>query len=108
MTDRVQCYNAKRNKNFTLRTHILSWSSDLPALAKMMCTTGHNSYQGCHFCSLRGMYCAKNKHVYYPILPLKESIGNHYKPNDLPEKTHHDYLQDIDTIENSGSKANRT
>ena len=108
MTDGVQCYDAKRNKNFTLRAHILSWSSDLSALAKMMCTTGHNSYQRCHFCSLRETYCAKNKHVYYPISPPKGSIGNHYKPNDLPEKTHHDYLQDIEDVENSNTGAART
>ena len=108
MTDGVQCYDAKRNKNFTLRAHILSWSGDLPALAKVMCTIGHNSYQGYHFCYLRGIYCANNKHVYYPLLPPKRLTSTRYTSNALPERTHRRYLQDIDTIENSGSKANRT
>ena len=108
MTGGVQCYDAKSNKNFTLRAHILSWSGDLPALAKVICTTGHNSYQGCRFCYLRGIYCANNKHVYYPLLPPKRSTSTRYTSNALPERTHRRYLQDIDTIENSGSKANRT
>ncbi|CAG8845425.1 14992_t:CDS:2, partial [Gigaspora margarita] len=46
----IQCVDGVIGKTFTLRAHVLSWSGDIPALAKVMCTTGHNSYKACHFC----------------------------------------------------------
>jgi hypothetical protein len=90
--------------SFKLHAHILSWSGDLPALAKLMCTTGHNSYQACRFCYLRGTYCTTNKHIYYPLSPPKRSTGTHNKPDELPEKTHADYLQDIEDVENADTR----
>jgi hypothetical protein len=79
---------------FTLRAHILSVSGDLPALAKVMCTTGHNSYKACRFCYIRGIYCQKNRHVYFPLKPPTGMQGNQYDPNDLPLRNHEDYVRD--------------
>jgi hypothetical protein len=28
--------------------------------------TGHNSYSGCRFCDIQGVYSQKHKHVYFP------------------------------------------
>lgn len=72
-----------------------------------MCTTGHNSYQGCRFCHLRGTYCVNNKYIYYPLLPPKQSNNIHYKPDALPERTHQSYLLGIGDLENSRTKTER-
>ena len=56
-TEGVQCFDGITEGVFTLRAHILSLSGDLPALAKVMYTTGHNSYKACQFCSICGIYC---------------------------------------------------
>jgi len=75
-------------------------SGDLPALAKVMCTTGHNSYKGCRFCSIRGMYCQGNRHVYFPLKPPAGMSGSQYDPKNLPLRTHEDYLHDATIIKN--------
>ena len=75
-------------------------SGDLLALAKVMCTTGHNSYKGCRFCSIRGMYCQGNRHVYFPLKPPAGMSGSQYDPKNLPLRTHEDYLHDATIIKN--------
>jgi hypothetical protein len=66
-----------------------------------MCTTGHNSYKGCRYCELNGVY---HNHVYFPTTPPKKSKGMKYIPANLPKRTHITYLQKIrhlSTAENS-------
>ena len=93
---------------FTLHACILSLSSDLPALAKVMCTTGHNSYKACRFCTIRGVYCQQNRHVYFPLKPPTGTSGSRYDPGNLPMRTHEDYVQDVMTVEHtSGSSRKR-
>ncbi|CAG8845589.1 7083_t:CDS:2, partial [Racocetra persica] len=70
----VQCVDGLIEKTFTLHIHILNWSGDILALAKVMNTTGHNSYKAC---------CV---------------LGYQYNPKDLPLQRHENYLQDIVTI----------
>lgn len=57
-----------------------------------MCTTGHNSYQGCQYCDLRGIW---ENHVYFPMKPPKGKTGVTYNPNNLLKRTHQDYLKKI-------------
>ena len=85
---------------FTLRAHILSFSGDLPALAKVMYTTGHNSYKACRFCSICGIYCQENRHVYYPLNPPAGMSGSQYDAKNLPLRNHEDYVYDTAVIEN--------
>jgi hypothetical protein len=75
-----------------LHCSVISWSGDTPALAKLMCTTGHNSYQGCRYCNLRGIW---ENHVYFPTNPPKDKERIIYNPNNLPKRTHQDYLRKI-------------
>ncbi|RIB11189.1 hypothetical protein C2G38_1978657, partial [Gigaspora rosea] len=77
---------------FILRCSVVSWSGDTPALAKLMCTTGHNSYQGCRYCNLSGIW---ENHVYFPTKPPKNKQGTIYNPNNLPRRIHQDYLKKI-------------
>jgi len=43
----IKCYDGAQQEDFILRCSVVSWSGDMPALSKLMCTTGHNSYEGC-------------------------------------------------------------
>ncbi|CAG8792974.1 26331_t:CDS:2, partial [Gigaspora rosea] len=70
---------------FILRAHILSWLGDIPALTKVMCTTGHNSYKACRFCSIRGICCKENQHIYFPLKPPKCLNGSSRK-HEVQEK----------------------
>jgi hypothetical protein len=95
----VQCFDGDTENIFILHAYVLSFSGDLPALAKIMCTTGHNSYRACHFCSIRGLYCQGNRHVYYPLKPPDGMLGSQYDPKNLPLRMHKDYVHDATLIE---------
>ncbi|GES88052.1 transposase domain-containing protein [Rhizophagus clarus] len=75
----IRCHDGYTNQDFILHCSVVSWSGDTPALAKLMCTTGHNSYQG--------------------------KTGVAYNPNNLPKRTHQDYLNKI--IKWKSAKNNR-
>jgi hypothetical protein len=57
-------YDASTGEMFTLRAHVVFASGDLPAISKLMGISGHNSYDHCRFCELRGIY---HKHIYCPL-----------------------------------------
>ncbi|CAG8704401.1 23008_t:CDS:2, partial [Gigaspora rosea] len=63
-----KCHDSYTNQDFILHCSVVSWSGNTPALAKLMCTTGHNSYQGCRYCNICGIW---ENHVYFPSRPLK-------------------------------------
>ena len=91
-----ECFDAFTGEFFTLHVHLLSWSGDLPALSKIMCTTGHNSYLGCCFCYIRGM--TANRHVYYPLESLNSVTRTRYDPKELLLRTHQSYIQDVNAV----------
>jgi hypothetical protein len=49
--------------------------------------TGHNSYNGCRFCNVEGVYSYKYKHVYFPP---KSNYTN---------KNHSDWIKQADEVE---------
>jgi len=49
--------------------------------------TGHNSYHGCRFCNIEGVYSQKYRHIYFP-----------FKLN-CTNKDHSDWIKHIDEIE---------
>ena len=49
--------------------------------------TGHNSFSGCRFCEIQGVYSQKHKHVYF------SSKGIYAKKN------HADWLSHLNEIE---------
>jgi hypothetical protein len=53
--------------------------------------TGHNSYSGCRFCDIQGVYSQKHKHVYFP--PDGNCIN----------KNHSDWISYIDEIETAAT-----
>ncbi|CAG8560944.1 87_t:CDS:2 [Cetraspora pellucida] len=87
-----QMQNGSKNEDFILHCSVVSWLEETPALAKLMCTTGHNSYQGCRYCNICGIW---ENHVYFPTRPLKNKQGVVYDPSNLPKRTHQDYLNKI-------------
>jgi hypothetical protein len=97
----VQCFDSLTERTFVLHAHILSWSGDIPALAKIMCTTGHNSYKACRFCLICGTYCQENRHVYFPLKPPAGMPGNQYDPKNLPLRTHEGYIDDVNVIKHA-------
>ncbi|CAG8590465.1 21011_t:CDS:2 [Gigaspora rosea] len=54
--DGIECCDRLRNQEiFILRAFVVSWLGNTLALTKLMCTTGHNSYQGGQYCELQGV-----------------------------------------------------
>ena len=95
ISDGIECFDGLKNENFILHCSVMSWSGDTPALAKLMYTTGHNSYEGCWYCKLCGIY---ERHVYYSTTPPRNTNGVKYTPEHLPKKMHQDYLENIQTL----------
>jgi len=92
-------YDGLLKENFLLRSHIIMWTGDIPAITKIMCLSGHNSYAACRFCYLRGVYCSNRKHIYYPC-----SMPTHYEnpsfdPSNLNLRTKESYESDILLVE---------
>ena len=50
--------------------------------------TGHNSYSGCRFCDIRGVYSKKHNHVYF-------------RPGEYAKKNHSDWFLRINEIEDA-------
>lgn len=57
--------------------------------------TGHNSYQGCRYCNLRGVYV---KHIYYPTTPPKNCNSTRYQASNLPNRTHEEWKERLKII----------
>ena len=53
--------------------------------------TGHNSFSGCRFCEIQGVYSQKHKHVYFPS---KETYA---------KKNHTDWLSHLNEIEDAAT-----
>jgi hypothetical protein len=51
-----------------------------------MNVTGHNSYSGCRFCDIQGIYSQKHKHIYF-------------HPRQYLQKIHSNWLAHVDEIE---------
>ena len=69
-----------------------------------MYTTGHNSYQGCWYCKLNGIY---EKYVYYPTIPPKNTSYIQYNPESLPKIIHQDYLLNIQELNKAKNNAQK-
>ena len=91
-----ECFDAFTGKFFTLHVHLLSWSEDLPALLKIMCTTRQYSYLGCHFCYIQNMIA--NCHVYYLLESLNSVTRIRYDSKELPLQMHQNYIQDVNAV----------
>ena len=51
-----------------------------------MNVTGHNSYSGCRFCNIQGIYSQKHRHVYF-------------HPGKYTKKNHSNWIANVDEIE---------
>ncbi len=51
--------------------------------------TGHNSYSGCRFCNIQGVYSHRYKYIYYHPKPKGTYIKKNYS----------DWLEQINEIE---------
>jgi len=89
----IKCYDAYTKSEFILHAHIIAWTGDIPALTKIMNITGHNSYSGCRFCNIQGVYSYKYKHIYYHPQSKETYIKKNYS----------DWLKQINEIETASS-----
>jgi Transposase family tnp2 len=77
-------YDAFTQSHFTLRAHLVLVTADLPAMAKMMGISGHNSYHYCRFCTINGIH---DGHIYCPLRTpdgYPEEIAFNHDPTSLP------------------------
>ncbi|CAG8851516.1 5438_t:CDS:2, partial [Gigaspora margarita] len=70
---------------FTLCATVVNWSGDTLVLTKLMYITGHNSYQGCRYCNLKGI---RTNYIYYPTIPPTNVNSIRYCASNLPSQTH--------------------
>ena len=62
----ILAYDAYTDEDFTLKGYLCVVSGDTPAIAKLMCMSGHNGTAPCRFCKIRGKSSRLNRHQYYP------------------------------------------
>ena len=93
-------YDNFLKENFLLHSYIILWTGDIPAITKLMCLTGHNSYMGCRFCYVKGVWCQQSRHVYYPCSMPRDSDIQDFDPLNLPKRTSHTFERDILKVEN--------
>jgi hypothetical protein len=62
-----------------------------------MCLSGHNSYKGCRYCNIKGLYITN--HVYFPIIPPIGFDSINYNADNLPLRTHNEYEEMIQNLE---------
>ena len=79
----------------------------MPAVSKLMCMSGHNAYFGYRFCYLKGVYLKVSKHIYYPCYMPRNSNISDFDPKDLPNRTEHDFFNDINKVMNETNKATK-
>ncbi|CAG8735607.1 14146_t:CDS:2, partial [Ambispora leptoticha] len=92
----VVCPSVQHEDIFILCGCVLSCSGDIPASTKLMCLTGHNSYRGCHYCNIKGIY---SSHIYYPTKPPSDQNSETYDPENLPIRTHYEFKRQIKKIQ---------
>lgn len=67
--------------------------------------TGHNSYKGCRYCDIRGIYM---NHVYFPTMaPIGEESNNQYDPDNLPIRNHEQFKERIQQLVRANSNKER-
>ena len=105
LIDGIVIYDSVSKQDFLLHCHVILWTGDIPAITKLMCISGHNSYFGCRFCYLKGTYC---KHVYFPCgMPRGYNDNIDYCPSNLNKRTETSFQQDILFVENSENETIR-
>jgi hypothetical protein len=57
--------------------------------------TGHNSYKGCRYCNIRGLYI---NHIYYPTTPPIGFDSISYNADDLPLRSHKEFKKMIQNL----------
>ena len=58
--------------------------------------TGHNSYKGCRYCNIKGVY---SNHIYYPTTPPIGFNSINYDASDLPLRSHNEFKENIQDLE---------
>jgi hypothetical protein len=89
-------FDGLKKENFLLRSYIILWTGDIPAMTKVMHLTGHNSYMGCRFCYIKGTYCQQSRHIYYPC-----------NPSELIKRDENSFKQDIALLESKDKLTDR-
>jgi len=62
-----------------------------------MCLIGHNSYKGCRYCDICGIYMG---HVYFPTMPPieKKNKCTTYDSDNLPMQNHEQFKERIQQL----------
>lgn len=80
------------NARFTLRAHIVVIGTDMPAKDMLMGLSGHSARHYCNYCSVRGIYSRRFRHMYAPLSAptsvAPEPDWRSYNPTALPIRDH--------------------
>ena len=73
----------------------------MPAIAKLMCISGHNAYLSCRFCYLKGIYSDKSRYVYFLCFMPRSSGISDFNPKDLSICNEHNFFSDVNKMRGS-------
>lgn len=97
----IKAFHNVLKRFFILRAYLILASGDLPAVAMMLLTTGHNGVFPCRSCTIRGILKPGTTKYYYPHKPPKDykpPAGTRqplvYDPSDLPLRSHSQFIKD--------------
>ncbi|KAG8749451.1 hypothetical protein FRC11_011322 [Ceratobasidium sp. 423] len=81
-----------------LHTYLIAAFGDMPAVTKLMNMKGHNGKLPCRACNIHGVHARNGPNVNTNYVPLGQPFNDdpqspcHYKPLELPLRTHAQYL----------------
>jgi Transposase family tnp2 len=90
----IRTYNTLTKQNFMLHAYLLTFSRDLPAMSKVLCLKGHNSFCPCRYCLITST-------TYYPVLTpphIPGQVRNKWDPHNLPLWTHQVHIWHLTEI----------
>ncbi|CEL62957.1 hypothetical protein RSOLAG1IB_12611 [Rhizoctonia solani AG-1 IB] len=101
----VPAFDAANRHPFLLHAYLIAAFGDMPAVAKMMEMKGHNGKLPCRACKIRGVRARHGPHPNTNYVPLSQPFNDEphatrrYDPQDLPLRTHAEYLKQAMWVE---------
>jgi hypothetical protein len=100
----VPAYHAGCDKMVMLRAFLIRVFGDMPAMAKLMRMKGPNGLLPCRECKIEGIRnVAGGKKTQY--VPIHRPGGHSYDPNNLPLRTHDQFIDDAVAVDSAASDA---
>lgn len=96
----IPAFDSADRSPFVLHAYLLACFGDMPAVAKLMCTKGHNGKFPCRACNICGIRAgtrpSNGKTNYVPLsrtFATEPDTPQRYDPLNLPLRTHSEYIE---------------